>query len=190
MTDAIRALRDRERLLLQAYIHFAALETERSGRPTPMCWPTDTEVATYLGRSASTIRRSRHALATMPAPFIALRYVPPFGRLPDGSTSEHGRNVVMLLAVGAPNEEPAIRELAEATTVMRQLELDLVKAKERVAVLEETVARVQHAQWAANDAPDATSAPSTHNAPQMNTPGWSPRKGRVIERGGESREVA
>lgn len=172
---ALRGLRDRERVLLRAYIDYALAETEKAGKPTPMCWPTDDEVAAHLGRSASTVRRSRARLAAGPSPFITLAYVPPFGLLPDGTTSAHGRNVVMLLAGGAAEEAAAVRELAAAETDVRQLELALGKAKARVVALQERVQGLRD-EGAANDG-----APSSHNAPQR-TPGCALRKGRVVKR--------
>lgn len=184
MTDALRALRDRERMLLQAYMHFGREHGARIDQPG-VSWPTDAEVAAYLGRSAATIRRSRSVLATMPAPWIALRYVPPFGALPNGETSLHGVNVVMLLKVGAPEEGPIVEQLVAATTTVRRIEHHLAKARAHVETLTEELHRV-HDQAAANDDGD-----SSHNAPSvLITPAWSPRKAVVREREGESPATA
>lgn len=184
MTEALRALRDRERLLLQAYMHFERLHGAKVGQPG-VCWPTDTEVGAYLGRSPATIRRSRGVLSSMATPWIALRYVAPFGRLPDGTMSAHGANVVMLLEIGAPEEAPLVDELVSATTTLRRIELDLAKAKKHVDSLRERVLQVRDGAAANDDG--ARPGGSSHNAPSVTTPGWSPRKAPPAERGGESR---
>lgn len=178
MVEALSALRDREWMLMQAYIHFERLHGARVGQPG-VCWPTDAEVAAYLRRSPETVRRSRAGL--LQAAFITLRYVPPFGRLPNGTTSAHGANVIVLLEVGGPAEASARAELVDARAVVQQLELELTGAKKRVAALEETVAAI-HDGVAAND--DA--APTSHNAPYVITPAWSPRKALARGRAGES----
>jgi len=186
MTDALRALRDRERRLLAAYMHFGREHGARIDQPG-VCWPTDTEVAAHLGRSPATVRRSRRLLATLPTPWIALRVVPAFGTLPNGETSLHGVNVVMLLKVGAPEEGPTVEQLVAATTTMRRIEHDLKKARAHVETLTEKLHRV-HDQAAAND-DAAPAAPRSHNAPSvLITPAWSPRKALrpSLEGGGKS----
>lgn len=181
MTEAIRALRDRERMLLHAYMHFGREQGGRIGE-VGVCWPTDAEVGAYLGRSPATIRRSRAVLATMATPWITLRYVGPFGRLPDGTTSLHGQNVIMILKVGAPEEAPAVKKFIGAMTTVKRIERELAEARALVDGLKEEVHQV-HDRMAAND--DA----SSHNAPSLTIPGLSPRKAPApaSEGGGESR---
>ena len=78
-------LADRERLVLHAYLHFEPEHGGACGQPG-VCWPTDGELGAYLGRSDVTTRRARRWLAKPGdgiAPFIAVRYVPPFHKLPE-----------------------------------------------------------------------------------------------------------
>lgn len=176
--DSINALANRDRMVLAAYMRFATLASEKTGEPMPICWPTDAQIAACVGRSAATVRRSRAILANLPAPWIALRYVPKGGSLPDGSTTVRGIHVVTILKVGAPEEGPAVQELAAARTTVRQLELDLASARERVRVLEEDIGRI-HAAFAANDEAsasrkairpfdhEAASPAASHNAPTV-----------------------
>jgi hypothetical protein len=143
---AIRALAPRERRVLGAYIHFA----KSGGRVSGACWPTDDEVAGHLAVSLSTVRRARRRLRSGSAPFLAVEHVPAFGVLPDGTTTLKGAVVVLLLPLGDPDEAPAVRALVAATAEMKQLELALEGARERVRALEDDVRRI-HDQAARND---------------------------------------
>lgn len=162
-----RDLGNRERLLLQAYVHFAGLHGEPLGLPG-MCWPTDAELGEYLGRAAVTARRGRKHLAEPSdgtAPSIRVRYVPPMHRLPDGAVTMHGANVIILLQVAAKERETS-RAVADAH--VRNLERQLEAARRRADAL------------AGDDTADpsrtitAGRGRSTHNAPLLITPERSP----------------
>jgi hypothetical protein len=179
-------LADRERLMLHAYVHFEALHGGACGVPG-VCWPTDGELGAYLGRSDITIRRARRRLADPgvigSAPFIAIRYVGPFGKLPNGETTWHGANVVTLLEIATPAAAPATRELADATSELAKLEARLARARQKVAALAAAAAEERTAAAAvANDVFPG----STHNAPCVSTPGWSLLREAFAGRGGDS----
>lgn len=121
---------DRERLLLHAYLHFERQHGGACGK-SGLCWPSDSEVAEHLGCSAVTVRRLRWLLRDRrlgAQPFIAVHYVPPFGRLPNGKTSLYGVNVVTLLDVAGPCADAPRTEYGHALAETRRLELELAKA--------------------------------------------------------------
>ncbi len=181
-------LADRERLMLHAYVHFEALHGGASGTPG-VCWPTDGELGAYLGRSDITVRRARRRLADPGmgiAPFIAVRYVGPFGKLPNGETSWHGVNVVTLLEIATPAAAPVSRELTDATSELAKLEAKIARARQKVAALAAQAADARTAAAAAAEVANDLSASSPHNAPWVSTPGWSLLRVALAKRGGES----
>lgn len=164
-------LADRERLVLHAYHHFEAMHGGACGKPG-LCWPTDGELGAYLGRSDITTRRARRWLAAPGeglAPFIAVTYVPPFHKLPNGQTSAHGANVIALLEIaGGPvagtAPSPDVLELAEADAEVRRLEAQLASARRRMQKAAGGLAASRSA---------AARRRTSHNAPWENTPEWS-----------------
>jgi len=178
-------LADRERLVLHAYLHFEALHGGACGQPG-VCWPSDGELGAYLGRSDITTRRARRWLAAPPdgiPPFLAVRYVPPFHKLPSGETTGHGRNVITLLEIAreasgetAPAPSADVLELADADAEVRKLEAKLARARARVQKAATVVASARRR--------------SPHNAPCKTTPGWSDRLRGRGGRAGERRSDA
>lgn len=143
-------LGDRERLLLQAYIQFEAQHGARCGHPG-VCWPTDAELSEYLGRSAITMRRARRALGEPSLGIIRIDHLPPFRKLPDGSTTWHGCNLVTILEL-AGDVAPARTELANATGEILRLERALAKARAQADAIADRLAKAKR-------------APSSRNAP-------------------------
>jgi hypothetical protein len=191
-----RALRhpelgDRERVLLGAYLHFEALHGARCGHPG-VCWPTDAEVGAYLGKSEVTIRRARRSLSEprIGAPsHIAVRYVGPFGKLPDGTTSLHGSNVVTLQAVGAAGAGDAGPiELRDARTHVKTLEASIESAQRQLAAARARVEHLARAQALgaviAQSPANEDGGPTSHNAPSVITLEWSQESTQIPERGG------
>jgi hypothetical protein len=177
-------LGDRERVLLQAYLHFEPQHGGACGQPG-VCWPTDAELGAFLGRSDVTIRRGRRTLAAPGIgvePFIRVRYVPPFSRLPNGEQAWHGANVVTLLELASPAADVASQEHAEADAEVVRLELELGKARRRAAAAA-AKASVERA-IAGEDAAPANDG-SSRNAPSLTALGWSPWPGLARSRGGE-----
>lgn len=177
-------LADRERLVLQAYLHFEPEHGGACGKPG-VCWPTDAELGTFLGRSDITIRRARRALAAPGKvgvnPWIAVQYIAPFGTLPSGEKTWHGVNVITLLEVARPEAAGVTIELREASDEVARLERELARArrKQAAAVAKASVERAIAESEAAND------GGGSHNAPCVITPGWSIRPGLARGRGGE-----
>ncbi len=152
-----RELGDRERLLLHAYHHFESLHGAAIGQPG-ICWPTDGEIAEYLGRSVITARRGRGRLSHPGkgiAPFIAVRYVPPFHPLPTGEQTPHGANVITLLEMLAQRPTPAA------------LTDELAKLEERVREMRSRI----NGLAGQNPAATPRRRRSSHNAPSVITPG-------------------
>ena len=166
-----RELADRERLLLHAYHHFEGLHGAPIGQ-RGVCWPADSEVAEFLGRSAITARRGRGRLSNPGkgiAPFIAVRYVPPFHRLPNGETTPHGANVVTLLEM--TDQRPSSAELQDANAEVLALEHQLAEARSRVNAL---AGQVTPEPAAPSKGPRGRKrAPSLHNVSWRSTPARS-----------------
>lgn len=181
-------LGDRERLVLHAYHHYEAMHGGACGKPG-LCWPTDGELGAYLGRSDITTRRARRWLAGPPdgvPPFIAVTYVPPFHKLPNGQTSAHGANVITLLEITHAEPEavptPEVLELAEADQEVRALEAQLARARARVQQSAQRLAQTR--------ASALRRRAGSHNAPSQMTPGWSLLTGGSEARGGEGAQLS
>jgi len=121
-------LADRERMLLGAYLHFVDAHGEPCGL-RGVSWPTDLELGAHLGVSQPTIRRARRELER--AGVIATERIKPFHKMPDGSTSWHGANVVTVLAQ-AKAAAPAQAELAGAAADVARLERRLERARAKL----------------------------------------------------------
>lgn len=169
-------LGDRERVVLAAYVHFEGEHGGRFGHPG-LCWPSDGDVAAYLGRGEQSVRRARRALTRARAggAVLAVRYVPPFGKLPSGEESPHGCNVFTLRGYAAPAHAGHALAVADAHEEVAKRERALQLARARAQVLSE--------QPVAND--DGT--PTQHNAPSMISPAWSHVNGVSLE--GKGRET-
>lgn len=189
-SDEARALRieaalrhpdlgDRERVVLAAYVHFETLHGGRFGQPG-LCWPSDGEVAAYLGRGEQSVRRARRALTAPRAggAVLSVRYVPPFGKLPSGEESAHGANVFALRGYAAPAAAPRAVAMANAQEEVTRREHALALARARAQVLSE--------QPVAND----DGAPGSHNAPSQTSPAWSQVNGLSLEGKGAGRVPA